>query len=70
MNRKARAKGSTRAALIRAACAEYLERAQEEELDRRYIEGYRRTPEQPYFGDAGAQLAAQVWPAEDWDEAR
>ncbi len=70
MNRRAKAKRSSRAALIRAACAQYLEKTEEEELDRRYIEGYRRTPEKPGFGEAGAQLATQVWPAEGWDEAR
>lgn len=70
MNRKAKARRSTRAALIRAACEEYLRRLEEEELDRRYVEGYRRKPENPALGKAGAKLAAEVWSKEDWDEAR
>jgi len=66
MNRKARARKSTRAALIRAACEEYLRRLEEEGLERRYIEGYRRKPENPAWGKAGAKLAGQVWPKEEW----
>ncbi|MGH9452757.1 MAG: hypothetical protein ACRD2O_02165, partial [Terriglobia bacterium] len=70
MNRKAKASRSTRASLIRAACHQYLKKLEEEELDRRYIEGYRRKPERPDLGKTGAKLAAQVWPREEWDEAR
>lgn len=66
VNRKAKARKSTRAALIRAACEEYLRQLEEEELERRYIEGYRRKPENPAWGKAGAKLAAQVWPKEEW----
>ncbi len=68
MNRKARASRSSRAAVIRAACEEYLRKLEEEELERRYIEGYRRKPEDPAWGELGAKLVAQVWPREDWDE--
>jgi hypothetical protein len=70
VNRKARAKKSTRAALIRTACEEYLRKLEEEELDRRYVEGYRRKPEDPAWGELGAKLAAEVWPQEDWNEER
>ena len=66
VNRKAKARRSTRAALIRTACEEYLRKLGEEELDRRYIEGYRRKPENPAWGRAGARLTAQVWPKEEW----
>lgn len=69
VNRRAKANRSTRAALIRAACDEYLRKLEEEELDRRYIEGYRRKPEDPAWGKLGEKLAAEVWPKEDWDEA-
>jgi hypothetical protein len=70
VNRKARAARSTRAALIRTACEEYLQRLEEQELERRYIEGYRRKPEKPAWGEMGARLAAEVLPEENWDEAR
>ena len=68
VNRRAKASRSTRAALIRTACEEYLRKLEEEELDRRYVEGYRRKPENPDWGEAGSKLAAQVWPEEDWSE--
>jgi len=63
---KAKASRSTRAALIRHACKDYLRRLEEEELDRQYVEGYRRKPEKPGLGVAGTKLAARVWPKEDW----
>jgi hypothetical protein len=52
----------TRAALIRRACEEHLHRLGRDELERRYVEGYRRKPEKPALGNAGAKLAAEVWP--------
>jgi len=68
MNRKAKASKSTRAAVIRKACEEYIRRLEEEELDRQYIEGYRRKPEDPVWGRIGSHLASEVWPREKWDE--
>lgn len=70
VNQKAKARRSTRAALIRAACKEFLRKLDEQELEQRYLDGYRRMPETPALGKAGAKLAARVWPREDWDEAR
>ena len=69
VNRKAKDRRSTRAALIRHACQEFLRKLEEDELERRYMEGYRRKPENPAWGEAGAKLAAQVLTREDWDEA-
>jgi len=65
LNHWAKASHSSRAALIRAACADYLRKLEKEELDRRYVKGYRRKPESPDLGEAGAKLAAQVWREED-----
>ena len=70
VNRKAKVQLSTRAAFIRKACEEYLRNLEVQELERQYIEGYRRKPENPGWGKLGARLAAQVWPEEDWNEAR
>jgi len=67
VNREARASRSTRAALIRAACHEYLRRLEERELDRRYVEGYRRRPEKLDWGTIGAKLAREVLPEEHWE---
>ena len=38
------------------------------ELDRQYVQGYRRKPEDPEVGKMGAMLAAEVWPNENWDD--
>jgi hypothetical protein len=68
MNREAKASRSSRAAVIRKACEEYIRGLEDEELDRQYIEGYRRKPEDPVWGKIGSQLADKVWPQERWDE--
>ena len=67
VNREARASRTTRAALIRAACQEYLSRIEKRELERRYVEGYRRMPEKPAWAKVGAKLAAEVLSIEDWE---
>ena len=69
VNHRAKTIHSTRAALIRTACQEYLRKMEEAELDERYVEGYRRAPERGELGKAGAKLASRVWPKEKWDEA-
>ena len=69
VNRRAKKNRSTRSALIREACQQHLERLNEEELDRRYVEGYRRKPEGPDWGQLGEKMALEVWGKEDWDEA-
>jgi metal-responsive CopG/Arc/MetJ family transcriptional regulator len=69
VNRRAKLSRSTRAALIREACQRHLERLDEEELERQYVEGYRRKPESPSVGRLGEKMAREVWPKEDWDEA-
>jgi len=70
MNRKAKASRSSRAAVIRKACEEYIRTLEEEELDRQYVEGYRRKPEDPVWGEMGEMMAAEVWPPEDWGNTR
>lgn len=62
LNRKARASRSTRAGAIREACEKKIRKLEEDELERRYIEGYRRKPENPAWGEVGINLAAEVWP--------
>ena len=69
MNRKAKASRSSRAAVIRKACEEYIRRLEEEELERQYVEGYRKKPEDPVWGEIGSKLAAEVWPRERWPSA-
>jgi metal-responsive CopG/Arc/MetJ family transcriptional regulator len=69
VTRLAKVRRTTRAALVREACQLYLERLTEEELDNRYIEGYRRRPESPSVGKLGERMAQEIWPKEDWNEA-
>jgi hypothetical protein len=68
LNRKAKASRSSRAAIIRKACEEFIRRLEEEKLERQYIEGYRKKPEDPVWGQLGSELSAEVWPREDWEE--
>jgi uroporphyrinogen-III synthase len=55
-----------RAALIRRACHEYLQRLEERRLDVRDAEGYRRKPETPAWGEAAARLSTEILPEEHW----
>lgn len=40
----------------------------ERALERHYVEGYRRKPEDPAVGKVGEKLAAEVCPKENWDD--
>ncbi len=61
-----RGRRTSRSAVIRDACREYLRRLREEALDEVYERGYRRTPEGTATGETQASLAAQVLPEESW----
>jgi hypothetical protein len=54
--------------MIDGACGTLLQRAEEEALERKYLEGYPRKPESPWVGKLGEKMAQQVWPKETWDE--
>jgi metal-responsive CopG/Arc/MetJ family transcriptional regulator len=58
--------GRSRAELIREACRLYLRRLEEERLNREYVKGYVRIPEEPALGEAQAALAGRVLPKEKW----
>ena len=60
------AQGSSRSALIRRACHDYLERVRQETLDDAYEQGYRRVPEDSIIGRTQASLAEQVLSEESW----
>ena len=62
VNERAKSRRSTRAALIREACEEYLRRLNQQALDQKYVEGYRRKPESPSVGKQGEKMAGEVWP--------
>jgi hypothetical protein len=52
--------------LIRRACQHYLREVEDEELDRRYQNGYEAAPEEPDAGEAQVALASEVMPKESW----
>jgi metal-responsive CopG/Arc/MetJ family transcriptional regulator len=58
--------GTSRAALVRTACRDFLRRWRERKLDEQYAEGYRRIPDDPAVGDAQLRMAAEVLPKEEW----
>lgn len=62
--------GTSRAALIREACAEYITRSEEAEADRRYAESYRQFPEThtPEEDEARMKMVAEVWGDEDFSD--
>ncbi len=56
----------SRADLIREACRRYLRDTEEQRLEREYIEGYKRIPEDPALGEAQLAMMADVLPPENW----
>ena len=59
-------RASSRAEFIREASRRYVKSLQDEELDREYLKGYRRFPEEPALAEAQASLAGQVLAEEIW----
>lgn len=56
----------SRAAFIREACKQRLKRFEAEELDRRYMDGYRRKPERVDWAEASVRLLSKRLPKEKW----
>ena len=56
----------TRAAFIREACRLRLEALRGGQLDRQYVDGYRRKPEDPAWARATARLLPKVLAREEW----
>lgn len=70
LDRHSKEAGTSRAALIREACAEYITRSEEEELHRRDVEGYTKYPEvlSEEEKEWRIQNAATVWGDEDFSD--
>ena len=62
----ASAAGQSRAAFIREACKQRLERLEAEKLDRHYIAGYQKKPENPEWAKASSELLSKRLPREKW----
>ena len=61
-----RKQDKSRAQLVREACAHYVADIEEAELEKAYVEGYTRIPEDPDLGEAGLKLLAEILPEESW----
>ena len=66
IDKTAGAVAESRAAFIREACRQRLKSLEARELDRRYVEGYRRKPEDTAWAETGARLLSSVLPREKW----
>ena len=56
----------SRASFIREACQQRLKHLQTKELDRLYVEGHRRQPEDLGWADSAAKLLSKRLPKENW----
>lgn len=56
----------SRAAFIREACKQRLKSLETKELDRRYMEGYRKKPEELDWAETSAKLLAKRLAKEKW----
>ena len=56
----------SRAAFIREACKHRLKSLQAKELDRLYVEGYRKRPEELDWAEASVKLLSKRLPKEKW----
>ncbi len=61
-----RKRRKSRSELIRQACVRYIREIEREEMDRRYMEGYRKTPEGQEVGEAQVALAGEILAEEKW----
>lgn len=56
----------SRAAFIREACKQRLKSLNAKELDRLYVEGYRKKPEELDWAEVSAKLLSRRLPKEKW----
>jgi len=56
----------SRAAFIREACKQRLRSLEIKELDQRYVEGYRKKPEELDWAEASVKLLSTRLPKEKW----
>lgn len=66
LNKFSKKRKIKRAALVRQACERLLKQLQEEEMDRQYVEGYRRIPDDGMIAEAQMKMLAEILPKEDW----
>ena len=66
LDKQAQEDGRSRADLIREACQQYLRRRHASDLERAYLEGYRRIPDTPAMGQAQEATLPYLFNREAW----
>jgi hypothetical protein len=66
LNSVSKKQRKARAELIREACAGYLVKIEQQELDRIYQQGYEDFPETPDVGEAQIVMLKHILPEENW----
>jgi metal-responsive CopG/Arc/MetJ family transcriptional regulator len=64
-------RGQSRSAFIREACAEYVAKLTEVELDRQYVQAYidmPETEEEREWAELGAKMLAELTKDDDWSD--
>ena len=56
----------SRAAFIREACKQRLKSLKAKELDRRYMEGYQKKPDELDWAETSVKLLSKRLPKEKW----
>lgn len=62
----ATALATSRTAFIHEACRLRVQSLATKNLDRRYVAGYRKIPEETQWAKTAATLLSQILPAEEW----
>ena len=57
---------TSRVAFIHEACRLHLQSLERKSLDRQYVAGYRRVPEETDWANTGSTLLSQILPQEEW----
>ncbi|MBI2303181.1 MAG: ribbon-helix-helix protein, CopG family [Chloroflexi bacterium] len=66
LNSLSKKQHKTRSELIRQACLSYLQKVNDEELDRIYQQGYTKIPEEPEMGEIQVATSGEFLSAESW----
>ena len=59
LDKLSRKQSKARSEIIRQACRQYLEQVESEELDKIYIQGYERIPEEAETGEIQVTLTGE-----------
>jgi metal-responsive CopG/Arc/MetJ family transcriptional regulator len=66
LNKYSKKQNKTRAEFIREACKHYVAETEEAEMDKQYIEGYRKFPETTEIAEVQEKILKEILPDEEW----